>query len=191
MKNQQRDCINNQKLFTHTQKSLGQEGIIGSVQFSSFVQSCPTLCNPMDCSTPGSPVHQQLLELAQTHVHWVGHRWWCHLTISSSVVTFSFCLSSFPTPGSFPMSQFFASSGHCIGASASTSALPINIQDWFHLGWTRWISLQWLSRVFSNTTLKSISFLAWSFPYQFFWPSQPYMITGKTIGWPDGPLLAK
>ena len=99
----------------------------------------------MGCSTSVLPVHQQLLELAQTHVHWVGHRWWCHLTISSSVVTFSFCLSSFPTPGSFPMSQFFASGGQSTGASASASVLPMNIQSWFPLGLTGlipWFTIQ-------------------------------------------------
>ena len=68
-----------------------------SVQFSSVTQSCPTLCDPVDCSTPGFPVHHQLLELTQTHVHWVGY-------ISSSVVHFSSCLQSFPASGSFPMS---------------------------------------------------------------------------------------
>ena len=67
---------------------------------------------------------------------------WCHPTISSSVVPFSSCLQSFPALGSFPMSQFFASSGQCIGASASASVLPVNIQDWFPLRLTGLISLQ-------------------------------------------------
>ena len=61
---------------------------------------------------------------------------WCHPTISSSIVPFSFCLPSFPSSGSFPMSQFFASGGQNIGASTSASVLPMNIQDWFSLGWT-------------------------------------------------------
>ena len=80
---------------------------------------------------------------------------WCHSTISSSVIPFSFCLQSFPVSGSFPMSQFFTSGGQSIGVSASTSVLPMNIQDWFPLGWTGWISLQskGLSRVFFNTTV--------------------------------------
>ena len=64
--------------------------------------------------------------------------WWCHPTISSSVVPFSSCLQSFPALGSFQMSQFFASSGQSIGASASASVLPVNIQDWFPLEWTGW-----------------------------------------------------
>ena len=86
--------------------------------------------------------------------------WWCHPTISSSVIPFSFCLQSFPVSGSFPMSQFFAWDGQRNGVSASASALPMNIQDWFPLGWTCWISLQskGLSRVFSNTTVQKHQF---------------------------------
>ena len=85
---------------------------------------------------------------------------WCHPRISSSVVPFSSCLLSFPASGSFPMSQFFASGGQSIGASASASVLQMNIQDWFPLGWTGWISLQskGLSRVFSNTTVQKPQF---------------------------------
>ena len=78
---------------------------------------------------------------------------WCHPSISSSVDPFTSCLQSFPTSGSFQMSQRFASSGQNIGVSASISVLPMNIQNSFPLGWTGWISLQskGLSRVFSNT----------------------------------------
>ena len=86
---------------------------------------------------------------------------WHHPTISSFVFPFSH-LQSFPASGSFPMSQFFVAGGQCISASASASVLPMNIQDWFPLGWTGWISLQskGLSRVFSNTTVqKSINSL--------------------------------
>ena len=81
--------------------------------------------------------------------------WWCHPTISSSEFPFSSRLQSFPASGSFQMSQFFASGGQSIGVSASASVLPVNIQDWFSLGWTGWISLlsKGLSRVFSNTTV--------------------------------------
>ena len=81
--------------------------------------------------------------------------WWCHPTISSSVVPFSSRLQSFPASGSFLMSQFFASGGQSIGASASASVLPMNIQDWFPLGLTGLISLltKRLSRVFSSTTI--------------------------------------
>ena len=85
---------------------------------------------------------------------------WYHPTISSSVIPFSSCLQSCPASGSFQMSQFFASSGQSIGVSASTSVLPVNIQDWSPLGWTSWISLQskGLSRVFSNTTVQKHQF---------------------------------
>ena len=85
---------------------------------------------------------------------------WCHPAISSSVVPFSSCPQSFPASGSFPRSQLFASDGQSIGVSASASVLPMNIQDWFPLGRTGWISLQskGLSRVFSNTTLQKHQF---------------------------------
>ena len=98
------------------------------------------------CPSPTPRVYSNSCPLSQ----------WCHPTISSSVVPFSSCLHSFPASGSFPMSQFFTSGGQIIGASASASVLPMNIQDWFPLGWTHWISFQskGLSRVFSNTTVQ-------------------------------------
>ena len=71
---------------------------------------------------------------------------WCHPTSSSFVVPFSSCLQSFPVSGTFPVSQFFALGGHSIGVSASASVLPVNIRDWFPLGWTGWISLQPLTK---------------------------------------------
>ena len=85
---------------------------------------------------------------------------WCHPTISSSVDPFSFRLQSFSASGSFPMSQFFTSGVQNIGVSTSASVLPKNIQDWFPLGWTGWISLlsKGLSRVFSNTTIQKHKF---------------------------------
>ena len=86
--------------------------------------------------------------------------WWCHPTISSSVIPFSSCLQSFPASGSFQMSRLFASGGQSIGVSASASVRPMNIQDWFPLEWTGWISLQsrGLSRVFFNTTVQKHQF---------------------------------
>ena len=86
--------------------------------------------------------------------------WWGHPTISSSVVPFSSCPQSLPASGSFPMSQLFTWGGQSIGVSASASVLPMNIQDWFSLGWMGWISLQskGLSRVFSNTTVQKHQF---------------------------------
>ena len=84
---------------------------------------------------------------------------WCHPIISSSVVPFSSHLQSFPASGSFQMSQFFASGGQSIGVSASPSILPTNIQDWFPLGWTSWISLQSKGlKSFSNTTVQKHQF---------------------------------
>ena len=113
-------------------------------QFSSVTQSCPTLCDPWTAASPTLRAYSNSCPSSQ----------WCHPTISSSVIPFSSCLQSFPASGSFPRSQFFTSGGQSIGASASASVLPMNIQDWFRLGWAGWISLQskGLSRVFSNTT---------------------------------------
>jgi len=142
-------------------------------QFISVTQSCSSLCDPMDCSTPGLPVHHQLLELTQTHVHRV-----------SDAIQPSHPLSS-PSPpafnlsqhqGPFPMSHFFASGGQSIGVSASASVLPMNIQDWFPLGLTGWISLQTkgLSRIFSNTTVQKHQFFGaqlslWSISHIHIW----------------------
>ena len=86
--------------------------------------------------------------------------WWCYPAISSSVIPFFSCLQFFPTSGSLQMSQLFVSGGQSIGVSASTSVLPMNIQDWFLWGWTVWISLRskGLSRVFSYTTIQKHQF---------------------------------
>ena len=92
------------------------------LQFSSVAQSCLTLCNPTDCSTPGLPVHHQLLEFTQTHVHWVNDT----IQPSDPFVPFSSRLQSFLASGSFQMSQFFASGDQSIGASALASVLPMN-----------------------------------------------------------------
>ena len=104
---------------------------------------------------------------------------WCHPTISSSIIPFSFCLQPFPASGPFPMNQFFKSGGQSIGVSASASVLPVTIQDWFPLGWTGWISFQakGLSRVFSNTTVQKHQFFCTQLSL---WPNS-YIITGKTI----------
>ena len=120
-------------------------------QFSLVAQSCLTL-RPHEpqharppCSSPTLRVYPSSCPLS----------WWCHPAISSFVIPFS-CPQSFTESGSFPMSHFFTSGGRSIGVSASTLVLPMNIQDWFPLGWTGWISLQskGLSRVFSNTTVQ-------------------------------------
>ena len=140
---------------------------------SSVTKSCPTLCNPMDCSMPGFPVLHYLPEFAQTHVHWVSD-----ILQSSSVTPFFSCPQSFPASESSPLSQFFASGGQSIGvwASALASVLPVNIQSWSPLGWANWISLQskGLSRVFSNTTVQKHQFFSvqpslWSNSYIHTW----------------------
>ena len=119
-----------------------------SVQFSSVPQSCPTLCDPMDCSMPGFPVHHQLPELTQTHVMPPNHLIICRPLLQPSI---------FPSIRVFSVSQFFTSGDQSIvvSASASSSVLSMNSQDWFPLGLTGWISLQskGLSRVFSSTTV--------------------------------------
>ena len=121
-----------------------------------ITESCLTLCDPVDCGMPGLPVHHQLPEPAQL----MSMSWWCHPTISSSVLLFSSGLQSFPASGSFPRSQFFSSGGQNIGISTSASVPPMNIWDWFPLGLTGLISLQSkrLSRVFFCmwTILKSL-----------------------------------
>ena len=105
---------------------------------------------------------------------------WCHPTISSSVVPFSPCLLYFPASGSFQMSQFFASGGQSIGAPASASVLLMNIQGWFPLGWTGWISLQskGLSEVSNQSSKASVLLCSAFFIVQL---SHPYVTTGKTI----------
>ena len=113
----------------------------------------------MDCSTSGFPVHRQLPELAQTHVHRVGD------AIQPShplLYPYPPAFNSFPASGPFQMSQLFAAGGPSIGVSASASVLPTSIQDGFPLGWTGWISLQskGLSRVFYNTTVQKHQFFA-------------------------------
>ena len=143
-------------------------------QFSSVAQLCLSLWDPTDCRTPGFPVHQ-----------------WSHPTISSFVVPFSSCLQSFPASGFFPMSQFFKSGGQSVGASASASVLPMDIQDWFPLGLTGWISLQskGLPKVLSNTTVQKHQFFGaqWlSSPNQQFsssWPSIFFWFRWETIEW--------
>ena len=161
-------------VFKRTVDSLSY---ISSVQFSSIQFSRSVVSDSLrphglqharpPCPSPTPRVYSNSRPLSQ----------WCHPIISSSVIPFSSCPQSFPESGYFPMSQFFASGGQSIGASASTSVLPINIQHWFPLGWTGWISLQskGLSRVFSNTTVQKRSAF---FTVRL---SHPYTTTGKSI----------
>ena len=130
-----------------------------SVQFSSVAQSCLTLCDPMNHTTPGLPVRYQLPDSTQTHVHQVSDAIQpSHPLLSPSPPA----LNTFPASGSFQMSHLFASGGQSIGVSASTSVLPMNTQDWSPLEWIHWIYLQskGLSGIFSNTTVQKHQFLA-------------------------------
>ena len=122
----------------------------------SSAQSCPTLCDLMDCSTPGLSVQSLLKSMSTESVMPSNHL---------ILVPFSSCLQAFPASRSFSVSQFFMSCGQSIGVSASASVFPINIQDCFPLGLTGWISLQskGLSRVFSNTTLQKHQFFGVQF----------------------------
>ena len=141
-----------------------------SVQFSC--SPCPTLCDPMVCSTPGFPVLHHLPELAQTHVHGVSDA----IQPSRPVIPFS-CLQSFPASGSFLMSQFFASGDQSIETSALI--LPMNIQDWFPLEVTGLIPLQTLKSLLQHhSSNASIHQCSAFFMVQL---SHPYMNTGKTI----------
>ena len=130
-------------------------GALSSVQSVSHVQlfATPWLQHAwLPCPSPTPGAYSNSCPLS----------WWCHANISSSVVPFSSHNQSFPTSGSFQRSQFFTSGGQSIGVSASASVLPMNIQDWFPLGWTGWISFlsKALSRVFFNTTVKKHLFFS-------------------------------
>ena len=147
-----------------------------SVQFSHSVMSDslrphePQHARP-PCPSPTPRVYPNPCPLS----------WWCHPSISSSVIPFSSCSQSFRASGSFPMSQLFASGGWSIGVSVSTSILPMNTQDWSPLGWTGWISLQpkGLSRVLSNTIVQKHQFFGTQLSLES--NSHIHMTTGKTI----------
>ena len=159
-------------------------GPISSVQFSLSVMSDSLQPHELQharppCPSPTPGVYSNSCPLSQ----------WCHPTILSSVIPFSSRLQSFPASGSFQMSQLFASGSQSIGVSASALVLPMNIQDWFPLGWTGWISLwsKGLSRGFSNTTVQK---------HQFFNAQLLYSQTLTSVHdywknqcWLDGPLL--
>ena len=115
-----------------------------------------TICDPMDCSTPGFPILHYLPEFAHTDVHWVKDA----IQPSHPLLPPSPPALNLSHHQSFQMSQLFASGGQSIGVSASTSVCPMNIQDW-SLGWTDWISLKFkgLSRLFSNTITGCLNFL--------------------------------
>ena len=141
--------------FFTTNATLKPIYMFSSAQFSYSVMSNALWPHGLQhgklpCPSPTPGVYSDSCPLSQ----------WCHPIISSSVISFSSHLQSFPTSASFPMSRLFISGGQNIGVSASAWVLLINIQDWFPLGWTGWISLQskGLSRVFSNTTVQKHQF---------------------------------
>ena len=155
--------------------------IVTLLQLSSLQFNCSVVFDSLwpyglqharlPCPSPTPGVYSNLFPLSQ----------WCHPTISSSVIPFSSCLQSFSASGSFPLSHFFAWGGQSIGVSASASVLPMNIQDWFPLGWTDWISLlsKGPSRVHQHHSSKtSILQLSVFFIVQL---PHPYVTTGKTI----------
>ena len=163
--------------FTVLNTSTNTERIL--CQFSSVAQSCLTLCDPMNPSMPGPPVHHQLLEFTQTHVHWVGDAIQPSHPLSSP---------SPPSPNSsqhesFPMCQLFTWGGQSAGVSALASVLPMNTQDRSPLEWTGWTSLQ-----STGLTLKSLlqhrsskASILWCSAFFTVQLSYPYMTTGKTI----------
>ena len=155
-------------------------------QFSSVTQSCMTLWDLMDCTTPGLPVHHQLQELAQTYVHRIGNV----VQPSHPVVPFSSCLQSIPVSMSFPMNQLFTSSGQSIAGSASASVLPMNIQDWFKIDWFDFLSVQGTlkSLLQHHSSKASIIQCQAFFVVQL---SHPYMTTGKTIALTRGTYVGK
>ena len=134
-----------------------------------FSQSVQSLSHVQLFATPWTAARQASLSITNSRnlLKLMPSSLCCHPAISSSVVPFSFHHQSFPASGSFPMSQFFSSGGQSIGVSASASVLPMNIQNWFPLGRTGWISLlsKGLSRVFSNTTVQKHQYSALSFLY--------------------------
>ena len=156
--------------------------IILPFKFSSVQFSCSVVSDSLQphepqharppCPSPTPRVHPNSCPLSR----------WCHPTISSSVIPFSFCPQRFPTSGSFQMSQIFASGGQNTGVAASTSVLPMNTQEWSPLGWTGWISLQLQGTLKSllqhHSSKASILRCSAFFIIQL---SHPYMTTGKTI----------
>ena len=128
----------------------------GASQFSSVAQSCPTICDPMNCSTPGLPVHHQFLEFTQTYVHQVGDAIQPSHPLSSP-------FPPAPNPSQHQSLFQWVNSSHEVAKVLEFQPqhiLPMNNQDWSPLGWTGWISLQFkgLSRVFSSTTVQKHQF---------------------------------
>ena len=159
-------------VFIHTKLNF----LLGSVQFSSVTQSCLTLCDPMDrskpgllCPSPTSGVYPNSCPSSQ----------WCHPAVSSSVIPFSSCLQPFSASESLPMGQFFLSCCQRIGASASVSVFPMNIQDWFPLGLTDLLAVQGtLKHLLQHHSSKAS--ILWRSAFFMVQLSHPYMTTGET-----------
>ena len=161
---------------------------VQSVQFSHSVMSDSLWPHELQharpsCPSPTPRVYSNSCSLSR----------WCHPTISSSVIPFSSCLQSFPASGSFPVSlfQFFASDGQSIGVSASASVLPMNSQDWFHLGLTGWISLQSKGPSSLLQHYSSKASILWHSAFFIVQFSRPYMTTGKTIAFTRWTFVGK
>ena len=148
-----------------------------SVQFSCSVASDSLWSHEPQHARPPCPS-----PTPRVHPHPCASSWWCHPTISSSVVPFSSCPQSFPESGSFQMSQLFTSGSQSIGVSASASVLPMNIQNWFPF------RMDWLDLLAAQGTLKSLlqhhsskASILWHSAFFIIQHSHPYMTTGKTI----------
>ena len=150
--------------------------ILAISQFSSVTESCPTLCNPRDCSRPPCPSPTPKVDSNSRPLSW-----WCHPIISASVVPFSSHLQSFPASGTFQVSQLFTSGGQSIGISASTSVFPMNVQGLLPLGWTGWISLQFRDSQESSSTPQLKASVLQCSAFFIVQPSHPYMTTEKTV----------
>ena len=146
---------------------------LDSVQFSCSVLSDSLWPHEPQYSRPPCPS-----QTPRVHPNPCPSSRWCHPTLSSSVIPCLLCLQSFPASGFFQVSQFFASGGQNIGVSTSASVLPMNIQDWFPLGWTIWISLQSKGLLQHHSSKASILWCSAFFTIQL---SLTYMTTGKTI----------
>ena len=154
------------------QYNCSQESSEQEICCCSIAQSCLTLCNPMECSTPGFPALHYLPRVCSNACPL---SWYCHPIISSSVVPFSSCLQSFPASGSFPMSQLFSSGGQSTRASAPVFIM--NIQGWFPLGLTGWIDLLAVQRTLKSSlqhhSLKAS--ILWHSAFFMVQLSHPYM----------------
>ena len=170
--------------YTYSQKSFFLSFYWLSVQFNCSVVSDSLQPHRLQharppCLSPTLRVYSNSCALSQ----------WCHPTISSSVIPFSSYLQPFPASGSFHMSQLFTSGVQSTGVSASASLLPMNIQDWFPLGWTGWIALsKGLSRVFSNTTVQKHQFFSAQLSLQSNFHIHTWLLE-KPYLWLDRPLL--